>query len=85
MILVTDGADTLACSGDGTEGQQNQYKRRRETVAKAKALADAGYKVFVIGFGADMPHWLRNTLNWAAYYGGTKDSSRYAIRQYSEL
>ena len=75
VILVTDGADTLACSGDGTEGQQTQYRRRRETVAKAKALADAGYKVFVIGFGEDMPHWLRNTLNWAARYGGTKNSS----------
>ena len=75
VILVTDGADTLACGGDGTEDQQTQYKRRRETVAKTKALADAGYKVFVVGFGADMPHWLRNTLNVAAYYGGTKNSS----------
>ena len=75
VILVTDGADTLACSGDGTEDQQTQYKRRRETVAKVKALADSGYKVFVVGFGAIMPHWLRNTLNWAAYYGGTKSSA----------
>jgi type IV pilus assembly protein PilY1 len=70
-ILITDGADTFACSGNGTEDQSTQYKRRRETVAKAKALADAGYKVFVVGFGAPMPHWLRNTLNWAAYYGQT--------------
>ena len=75
VILITDGADTFACSGSGSEDQQTQYKRRRETVAKAKALADAGYKVFVVGFGADMPHWLRNTLNWAARYGGTKNSS----------
>ena len=75
VILVTDGADTLACSGDGTEDQQTQYRRRRETVAKVKALADAGYKVFVVGFGGDMPHWLRNTLNWAARYGGTKNAS----------
>lgn len=75
VILITDGADTYACSGSGSEDQQTQYKRRRETVAKAKALADAGYKVFVVGFGADMPHWLRNTLNWAARYGGTKNSS----------
>lgn len=71
VILVTDGADTYACSGNGTESQRDQYKRRRETVAKAKALADAGYKVFVIGFGNPMPHYLRNTLNWAAFYGGT--------------
>ncbi|MGB9699337.1 MAG: pilus assembly protein [Thermodesulfobacteriota bacterium] len=71
VILITDGADTYACSGSGSENQEDQYKRRRETVAKAKALADAGYKVFVIGFGNPMPHYLRNTLNWAAYYGGT--------------
>lgn len=71
VILISDGADTYACSGNGTEDQIDQYKRRRETVAKAKALADAGYKVFVIGFGNPMPHWLRNTLNWAAYHGGT--------------
>lgn len=71
VILITDGSDTFACSGNGSEDQTDQYKRRRETVARAKALADAGYKVFVIGFGAAMPHFLRNTLNWAAYYGGT--------------
>lgn len=71
VIMITDGSDTYACSGTGAEDQSDMYKRRRETVAKAKALADAGYKVFVIGFGAAMPHWLKNTLNWAAYYGGT--------------
>lgn len=71
VILITDGADTYACNGNGSEDQSDMYKRRRETVARAKALADAGYKVFVIGFGADMPICLKRTLNWAAYYGGT--------------
>ena len=71
VILITDGADTQACGGNGWEDQTDQYKRRRITVAKAKALADAGYKVFVVGFGSPMPHWSRNTLNWAAFYGGT--------------
>ncbi|MCX5849915.1 MAG: PilC/PilY family type IV pilus protein [Deltaproteobacteria bacterium] len=70
-ILITDGADTYACSGDGSETQANMYKRRRESVAKAKALADAGYRVFVIGFGKSMPDYLENTLNWMAYFGGT--------------
>ena len=69
-ILITDGADTFACTGNGTESQTDQYKRRRETVAKARALANAGYYVFVVGFGADMPYYQQNTLNWAAYYGG---------------
>ncbi len=71
VILITDGADTYSCSGDGLEDQTDQYNRRRMTVARVKALADAGYKVFVVGFGQLMPHWLRNTLNWAAFYGGT--------------
>jgi hypothetical protein len=71
VILVTDGADTYACGGSGSEDQTTQYKRRRATVARAKALADAGYRTFVVGFGALMPHWSVNTLNWAAYYGGT--------------
>jgi len=70
-ILITDSADTFACSGNGSESQTDQYKRRRETVAKAKALADAGFRTFVVGFGASMPHFLKNTLNWAAFYGGT--------------
>lgn len=71
VIMITDGADTFACSGNGAECQGHQYKRRRDSVAAAKALNDAGYKVFVIGFGADMPGYLKNTLEWAAYYGGT--------------
>jgi hypothetical protein len=69
-ILITDGQDTLSCSGDGNDWQSTQYKRRREMVARAKDLADGGYLVFVVGFGADMPYFLKNTLNWAAYYGG---------------
>jgi hypothetical protein len=70
-VLISDGADTYACGGSGTETQDDMYKRRRVSVAKAKALADAGYRVFVIGFGSDMQYQLRNTLNWMAYYGGT--------------
>jgi hypothetical protein len=71
VVLVTDGMDTFSCGGDGTEYQSTQYKRRRESVAAAKALADAGYTVFVIGFGSAMPSVMSNTLNWMAYYGGT--------------
>ena len=70
VILITDGQDTLSCSGSGSDWQGDQYKRRRETVAQAKALADAGYMTFVVGFGAEMPYYLKNALNWAAYYGG---------------
>jgi len=71
VLLITDGEDTLSCGGTGFVNQPGDYKRRRETVARAKALADAGYNVFVVGFGGNMPHYLKNTLNWAAKFGGT--------------
>jgi hypothetical protein len=71
VILVSDGADTMSCSGTGYDTQADQYKRRRDSVMEAKALADAGYKVFVIGMGSNMPDHLKNTLNWMAYWGGT--------------
>ncbi len=71
VLLITDGEDTLACGGTGGVNQPGDYKRRRETVARAKALADEGYNVFVVGFGGDMPHYLKYTLNWAAKFGGT--------------
>jgi Tfp pilus tip-associated adhesin PilY1 len=71
VILISDGADTMSCSGEGNDTQSDQYKRRRASVLAAKALADAGYKVFVIGMGSNMPDHLQNTLNWMAYYGGT--------------
>ena len=75
LIVITDGADTFACNGNGSESQSDQYKRRKAMVAAAYALNQAGYKVFVIGFGSDMPPFLQNTLNWAAYYGGTNNPS----------
>ncbi len=75
VIFISDGADTLVCNGTGSETQSDQYKRRRESVARARELANAGYKVFIVGFGADLPIFLRNTLNWAAYYGGTDNQS----------
>jgi hypothetical protein len=71
VLLITDGEDTLACGGSGAVNRPEDYKRRRETVAKAKALAEAGYSVFVVGFGGNMPHYLKNTLNWTAKFGGT--------------
>jgi hypothetical protein len=76
VILITDGADTYACTGNGTETQTDQYKRRRETVAQAKALANAGYYVFVVGFGTKMPSYQQNTLNWSAYYGKTYNTEQ---------
>ncbi len=67
VIFVTDGEDTMACDNDGG----SDFKNRKSVVMRAKQLADAGYKVFVVGFGSAMPDTLERTLNWAAYYGGT--------------
>ena len=70
-ILLSDGADTMYCGAAVNDTDRTQYKRRRASVARAKALGDAGYRLFVIGFGANMPDIEKNTLNWMAYYGGT--------------
>jgi type IV pilus assembly protein PilY1 len=78
IILITDGADTWACEGNGIDpasgdesSNPGMYKRRMLTVQKAKLLQEAGVKVFVVGFGGAMPDRLKRTLNWAAKYGGT--------------
>jgi Tfp pilus tip-associated adhesin PilY1 len=71
VLIVTDGEDTYACNGNGSESQSNMNRRRAAVVTYAKALADADYKVFVIGFGSNQSTALKNTLNWAAYYGKT--------------
>lgn len=80
VLLITDGADTYGCSGNGADPNcaaneestnSGMYRRRMQTVQKAKELADAGIKVFVVGFGGAAPDCLKRTLNWAAFYGGT--------------
>ncbi len=71
VIMMTDGSDTYACGGNGAEYTSGSYKRRRESVAQAKALKEAGYQTFIVGFGSGMPDIFENTLNWMAYYGGT--------------
>jgi len=75
VILITDGNDTFSCNGNGAEVESDDYKRRKATVQAAQALYNAGYMVFVIGFGSSMPAYQLNTLNWTAYYGGTNNLS----------
>jgi hypothetical protein len=71
VILVTDGGDTKYCDGNGSGDLKDMYKRRRASVLRAKELADAGYKVFVIGLSGSLEPLLKRTMNWMAYYGGT--------------
>lgn len=83
VILISDGEDTTACDAGGSS---SSVKTRRSSVTMAKNLADAGYKVFVIGFGSSMPTALKNTLNWMAYYGGTdnpKDANTSPLPSYN--
>jgi type IV pilus assembly protein PilY1 len=70
LILVTDGEDTYACGGDGSENQPTMYRRRLLTVQGAQELYDLGVRVFVVGLDGTSSS-LRNTLNWIAKYGGT--------------
>lgn len=78
VILITDGADTFGCSGNGVDpscgdesSNPGMYRRRMLTVQRAKELAEAGIKVFVVGFGGSAPECLKRTLNWVAKYGET--------------
>jgi Tfp pilus tip-associated adhesin PilY1 len=68
VIIITDGADTVACSSGSASN-----KTRHASVYQAKVLADAHYKVYVIGFGSTMPAVDQRTLNWMAYYGQTRN------------
>jgi Tfp pilus tip-associated adhesin PilY1 len=70
IILITDGADTFSCSGDGSSTNAPQ---RRSPVYYASAAKALGFSVFVVGFGTNMPQSDQNTLNWSAFYGGTRN------------
>ena len=99
VILITDGADSYACGGNGIDpgaGDEGvnpgMLRRRMLTVQKAKELYDSGMRVFVVGFGGSMPEHLKRSLNWAAKYGGTDnplevnmgDPRAYNIADYRE-
>ncbi len=84
IILITDGADTFSCPGSGSnpepgssgtcgEGSSTCDAQRRSPVYYAAAAKALGYQVFVVGFGSSMPVIDQNTLNWTAYYGGTRN------------
>lgn len=70
IIVITDGADTYACGGGGSSTGLSQ---RRAPIYAAKQAADANYKVYVVGFGAAMSDDEKNTLNWMAYFGATRN------------
>jgi hypothetical protein len=79
-ILITTSSDDCYGVGSGNGNDQcvgecdntgGSYNRRQQTVLYAKALNDAGYTLYVVGFGQSMPDYLRNTLNWIASWGGT--------------
>jgi len=77
ILLITDGADNLQCGSGVDCNDFDDLYCRRQLVLQAKKIAntDAGstgspkYKLFVIGFGMGMPDYLKNTLNWMAFWG----------------
>ena len=78
IILITDGEDTFSCPGYGGDyycgrGSMTCTPQRRSPVYYAKKAAEAGFKTYVVGFGDNMPAALQDTLNWAAYYGQTRN------------
>ena|GEM_PF-172693 len=86
MILITDGADTFSCptygsnaepGGNGNghcgDGATTCDAQRRSPVYYAAAAKALGYQVFVVGFGSSMPVIDQYTLNWTAFFGGTRD------------
>jgi len=83
IILITDGADTFSCPGSGSnpepgssgtcgEGSSTCDAQRRSPVYYAAAAKALGFSVYVVGFSG-MPLIDQYTLNWAAYYGGTRN------------
>jgi Tfp pilus tip-associated adhesin PilY1 len=70
VIIVTDGADTYTCGGDGSS---TNIPQRTSPVYYANQLAVAGYNVYVVGFGDTMTAQDKNELNWMAYYGNTRN------------
>lgn len=74
LILITDGEDTWGCGGGGSGG--NAPSRRAGVNVCYTSNRNDTIPVFVIGFGATMPLYLRNTLNWMAYKGGTDNLLR---------
>jgi len=92
VILITDGEDTYACSGDGTEAQSDMFRRRMLTVQRGKELCDAGIKVFVVGLGDTVSESLKRTLNWTAKFGGSDnpletnagDPTAYDVTKYGD-
>jgi len=71
VIVITDGCDTYGCGGGGTGGSQEERKAGAN-VAYTSFVHDT-IPVFVVGFGGNLPTYLKNTLNWMAYCGGTRD------------
>jgi Tfp pilus tip-associated adhesin PilY1 len=84
LILITDGADTFSCPNQGSNPEPGQSgtcgqgsvtcdAQRRSPVYYAAAAKALGFQVFVVGFGSSMPVIDQNTLNWTAYFGGTRN------------
>jgi len=76
IIMVTDGGSNSDgyCANDVYYGDDS-YKSGRysEMNVSWTSRTQYGIPMYWVGMGSAMPQSLRNTLNWAAFFGGTDD------------
>jgi Mg-chelatase subunit ChlD len=85
VVLVTDGAPN--CSNGTTGGTRGGTDAAAvdATVAAVEALAAAGVKTYVLGFGTKTDPTLAAALDRMAQAGGTGDTSHRAIEDEAQI
>jgi hypothetical protein len=80
IIMMTDGGSNSdyicgsSCSGD-IHYADDSYKSGRYSEMNVgwTSRTQYGIPMYWVGMGSTMPQSLQNTLNWAAFFGGTDD------------
>lgn len=75
VIQLSDGEDSVTRCPDinGIYKLATILQSRKGTITMVKAVADAGYKVFVFGMAVEADGDLGYLMNWEAFYGGTNN------------
>jgi hypothetical protein len=81
IIMMTDGGSNTDGCGDPTQGDDSRisgrYMEKNESWTARNDRYPTGLRLGIpfywVGMGSTMPLTLRNTLNWAAFLGGTDD------------
>ncbi len=81
VIMITDGGSNTDGCWDPTQGDDSRlsgrYMEKNESWTARNDRYPSGLRLGIpfywVGMGSTMPLTLRNTLNWAAFLGGTDD------------